>query len=120
MTLLCHKRHKTGESLDTTAGSGRAFAAILTPIEPTPNGIAVISGVRFSFAPRKSNRLRANLRRGIGFKEAPELFSRPFWLDQRSDVAEQFRAIVWVGDWQYSVIFEVREDDEGELLHLVT
>jgi len=76
--------------------------------------------MRFSFDPRKSRRLRASPRRGIGFEEARELFSRPYWLDQRSDVPEQYRAIGWVGDRLYSVIFEVREDEEGEILHLVT
>jgi uncharacterized DUF497 family protein len=76
--------------------------------------------MRFSFDPRKSQRLRANPRRGIGFEEAQEIFSRPYWLDQRSDVPEQYRAIGWVGDRLYSVIFEVREDKEGEILHLVT
>jgi hypothetical protein len=35
-------------------------------------------------------------------------------------VPEQYRAIGWVGDCLYTVIFEVREDDEGELYHLVT
>jgi len=74
----------------------------------------------FSFDPRKSRRLRANPRRGIGFEEAQELFSRPYWLDQRSEVPEQYRAIGWVGDRLYSVIFELREDEEGEILHLVT
>jgi uncharacterized DUF497 family protein len=49
-----------------------------------------------------------------------ELFSRPYWLDQRSDCPEQYRAIGWVGDRLFSVIFEVREDHEGEILHLVT
>ncbi len=76
--------------------------------------------MRFSFDPRKSQRLRANKRRGIGFEEAQELFSRPYWLDQRSDVPEQYVAIGWVGDRLYSVIFEVREDKDGEILHLVT
>ena len=76
--------------------------------------------IRFSFDPRKSRRPRANPRRGIGFEEAQELFSRPYWLDQRSDVREQYRAIGWVGDRLYSVIFEIREDEEGEILHLVT
>jgi uncharacterized DUF497 family protein len=76
--------------------------------------------MRFSFDPRKSQRLRANPRRGIGFEEARELFSRPYWLDQRADVPEQYRAIGWVGDRLYSVIFEAREDEEGEVLHLVT
>jgi len=76
--------------------------------------------VRFDFDPRKSRRLRSNPRRGIGFEEAQELFTRPYWLDQRSDVPEQYRAIGWVGDKLYSVIFEIRGDDEGEVLHLVT
>ena len=54
--------------------------------------------MRFSFDARKSRRLRANPKRGIGFEEAQELFDRPYWLDQRSDVPEQYRAIGWVGD----------------------
>jgi len=76
--------------------------------------------MRFSFDPRKSMRLRANRQRGIGFEEAQERFFRPYWLDQRSDVPEQYRAIRWVGGQLYSVIFEVREDAEGEIFHLVT
>ena len=48
------------------------------------------------------------------------LFSQPYWLDQRSDVAEQFLAVGCAGDRLYSVIFEVREDEEGEVWHLVT
>ena len=76
--------------------------------------------MRFSFDPRKSRRLRANPRRGIGFEQARELFSQPYWLDQRSEVPEQFLAVGWVGDRLYSVIFEFREDEEGEILHLVT
>ena len=76
--------------------------------------------MRFSFDPRKSKRLRANPKRGIGFEEAQEVFSRPYWLDRRSDVPEQFLAVGWVGDRLYSVIFEVREGQEGEILHLVT
>lgn len=76
--------------------------------------------MRFSFDPRKSQRLKANPRRGIGFEEAQELFSRPYCLDQRSDVPEQHCAIGWVGDRLYSIIFEVRTDNEGEILRLVT
>src|ERR1022692_4130739 len=52
--------------------------------------------MRFSFDLRKSRRLRANPRRGVGFEEARELFSQPYWLDQRSDVPEQFLAVGWV------------------------
>jgi uncharacterized DUF497 family protein len=76
--------------------------------------------MRFSFDPRKSKRLRTNPRRGIGFEEARELFPRPYWLDQRSDVPEQYVAIGLVGEKMYSVIFEIRKDEEGEMLHLVT
>ena len=73
--------------------------------------------MRFSFDARKSRRLRANPRRGIGFEEAQELFSRPYWLDQRLDVPEQYLAVVWVGDRLYSVIFEVRQEEGDEILH---
>ena len=76
--------------------------------------------MRFTFDPRKSNLLRANPRRGIGFEEAQELFLKPYWLDQRSDFPEQYLAIGWVGGRMYSVIFEFRRDEQGELLHLIT
>ena len=48
------------------------------------------------------------------------MFSRPYWLDRRSDVPEQYVAVGRVGDCLYSVIFEIREDEEGEILHLAT
>jgi uncharacterized DUF497 family protein len=76
--------------------------------------------MRFRFDERKSKRLRANPRRGIGFEEAQEIFSRPYYLDQRSDLPQQYRVVGWVGERLYSVIFEVREDDAGEYYHLVT
>jgi len=76
--------------------------------------------MRFTFDPKKSAKLRENPKRGIGFEEAQEVFSRSYWLDRRSDVPEQYVAIGWVKDRLYSVIFEFREDDEGEVLHLIT
>ncbi len=69
--------------------------------------------MRFSFDIRKSKRLRANPKRGIGFEEAQELFSQPYWLDQRSDVPEQYVAVGWVGERLYSVILEFREDEQA-------
>ena len=33
---------------------------------------------------------------------------------------EQYRAIGWVRGQLYSVVFEMREDEEGEYYHLVT
>lgn len=74
----------------------------------------------FDFDPRKSKKLRANPKRGIGFEEAQEIFTHPYYLDARLDVPEQYRAIGWVGDRIYSLIFEIRRDSEGEYYHLAT
>ena len=60
--------------------------------------------MRFDFDAQKSKRLRANPKRGIGFEEAREIFEQPYYLDQRSDMPEQYRAI----------------DEDGEYYHLVT
>jgi uncharacterized DUF497 family protein len=76
--------------------------------------------MRYHFDPHKSQRLRANPLRGIGFEESQEIFAHPYYLDQRSDTPEQYRAIGWVGHRLYSLIFEIREDEEGEFHHLVT
>jgi uncharacterized DUF497 family protein len=64
--------------------------------------------------------LRRNPKRGIGFEEAQEVWSHPYYLDRRSDDPEQLRAIGWVQGRLYSVIFEPRRDAEGEVHHLVT
>src|SRR6266849_6606949 len=100
------------------------WAGTLIEGKPRPQalpqcGITVIL-MRFHFDERKSARLRANPKRGIGFEEAQEVFSHPYYLDQRSDLPEQYRAIGWVGEQLYTVIFEVRQDEEGEYYHLVT
>jgi len=76
--------------------------------------------MRFRFDERKSSRLRANPKRGIGFEEAQEVFAHPFYLDCRPDWPEQYRAIGWAVGRLYAVIFEIREDRDGEYYHLVT
>jgi len=76
--------------------------------------------MRFHFDPRKSQRLRANPHRSIGFEEAQEIFARPYYLDHISDFPEQYPAIGWVGQRLYSLIFEIREDVDGEFYPLVT
>jgi uncharacterized DUF497 family protein len=76
--------------------------------------------VRFHFDPEKSELLRTNPKRGIGFEEAQALFDAEHIIDRRSDDPEQFRAIGWVEGTLYSVIYEVRHDKEGEFYHLVT
>ena len=76
--------------------------------------------MRFHFDAQKSRQLRANPRRGIGLEEAQEIFHHPYYIDQRSDFPEQYRAIGWVGERLYPLVIEFREDDEGEIYHLVT
>jgi uncharacterized DUF497 family protein len=76
--------------------------------------------MRFNFDVKKSERLRSNPKRGIGFEEAQQIFEHSYYLDQRSDMPEQYRAIGWVGERLYALIFEMREDKHGEYYHLVT
>ncbi len=76
--------------------------------------------VRFKFSHHKSSLLKKNPKRGIDFVEAQELWTHPYYLDQRSEVPEQYRAIGWVRGKLFSVIFEIREDSDGEYIHLVT
>ena len=76
--------------------------------------------MRFKFDKQKSEWLRNNPKRGIGFEEAQEIFAHPYYEDCRSDDPEQFRAIGWVMGQLYSLIYEVREDEEGEYCHQVT
>lgn len=76
--------------------------------------------MRFKYDKRKSETLRRNPARGIGFEEAQTIWETPYYLDQRSDEPEQWRAIGWVGDRLFTVIYEERTDREGEYLHLVT
>ncbi|GAJ11481.1 unnamed protein product [marine sediment metagenome] len=53
-------------------------------------------------------------------KKFKRFFNTHTYEDYRSDYPEQFRAIGWVQGKLYSVIYEVREDEEGEYYHLVT
>ncbi len=75
---------------------------------------------RFKFDNQKSALLRKNPKRGIGFEEAQQIWNHPYYEDYRSYIPEQFRVIGWVRGKLYSVIYEVREDSEGEYYHLVT
>jgi uncharacterized DUF497 family protein len=76
--------------------------------------------MRFKFDNRKSKNLKADPRRQIGFVEVQEIWAHPYYVDCRLDDPGQFRAIGWVKGKLFSVIYEVREDDEGEYYHLVT
>jgi len=77
--------------------------------------------MRFHFDPRKSRRLRENPRRGIGFEEAARDFCPPVL--PRSAVG-RVRTIprnrMGGENVCNSLIFEIREDEEGESYHLIT
>jgi len=49
--------------------------------------------MRFHFDKRKSKQLSVNPKRGIGFEQVQEIFSHPYYLDQRPDLPEQYRAM---------------------------
>ena len=68
----------------------------------------------------KDRKLRADSRRGMGFEVVAQIFAHPYFLDQKNDDPEQYRAIGFVNSQLVTLIFEHREDDEGEYYHLVT
>jgi uncharacterized DUF497 family protein len=76
--------------------------------------------MRFKCDEKKSERLRNDPRRKIGFEEVQEIWEHDHYVDCRSDDPAQFRAIGWVKNTLYSVIYEIREDKDGEYYHLVT
>jgi uncharacterized DUF497 family protein len=76
--------------------------------------------MRFRYDRKKSEKLKRDPRRKIGFKEVQEIWDHPHYVDCRADYPEQFRAIGWVKGNLYSVIYEIREDEDGEYNHLVT
>ncbi len=74
----------------------------------------------FKWDKNKNQRLMADRRRGLSFEMVSKLFSRSYYLDQKNDDPEQFRAIGIVGTKMITLIYECREDFEGEYYHLVT
>lgn len=76
--------------------------------------------MRFKYDKEKSKKLKKDHRRKVDFEEIQEIWEHFHYVDCRSDNPEQFRAIGWVRGKLYSVIYEVREDDDGEYYHLVT
>ena len=73
-----------------------------------------VTRIRFHIDVEKSKRLKATPERGIGFEEVRALFDAEHIIDRRSDDLEQFRAIGWVSGALYGVIYEVRQDADGE------
>jgi uncharacterized DUF497 family protein len=74
--------------------------------------------MRFNFDPAKSE---AVLRKhGISLEAVGEIFDQAYVLDRKRDDPEQYRAIGWCRGNLYSVIFELRRDEDGEYAHLIT
>jgi len=78
------------------------------------------TGLRFHFDERKDQELRKNPERGIGFKDAEEIFVHFYYLSYRRENPEQFCATGWARGKLYSLVYEIRRDVEGEYYHLVT
>ncbi len=76
--------------------------------------------MRIKFDKKKSQQLRNDPRRKIGFEEAQELFNQVFIEDQHIDYPNQWRATGWVQRELYTIVYEEREDKDGEYYHLVT
>ena len=74
--------------------------------------------MRFAFDKNKSRVVTQ--KHGISLKEAEAIFDQVHVIDRKRDVPEQFRAIGWSKGRLCSVIFEIRQDEEGDYYHLVT
>ena len=74
--------------------------------------------MRFKFDPAKSREVRR--KHGVSLEDAREIFDQVYLVDQKCDDPEQFRAIGWCRSRLCSVVFEIRQDRDGEFYHLVT
>ncbi len=76
--------------------------------------------MRFKYDIKKSEQLRKNPKRGIGFDDVRELFEHYYYEDMRCDDPNQYSATGWVRGKLYTVIYEPRFDNEGLYYHLAT
>ena len=74
--------------------------------------------MRFEFDREKSRDVKR--KHGVSLKEAQDIFDQVYLVDRKNDDPEQFRAIGWCRGLLCSVIFEIRQDREGEYYYLVT
>lgn len=74
--------------------------------------------MRFRFDASKSREVRR--KHGVSLSEVRDVFDQVYIVDRKNDDSEQYRAIGWCGGRLCSVIYEVRQDSEGEYYHLVT
>jgi uncharacterized DUF497 family protein len=74
--------------------------------------------MRCDFDREKSRNVKR--KRGVSLEEAEEIFDQAYLVDQRRDTPEQFRAIGWCSGRLCSVIFEVRQDPQGQYYRPIT
>ena len=74
--------------------------------------------IRVYFDKRKSQKVKK--KHGVSLDEAQEIFDQVYIVDQKRDDPEQFRAIGWGRGRLCSLIFEIRNDTDGEYHHLIT
>ena len=74
--------------------------------------------IRLEFDKEKSRLVKR--KHGISLKEACEIFDQVYLVDQKSDDPEQFRAIGWSRGCLSAVVFEIKNDSEGEYYRLIT
>ena len=76
--------------------------------------------MRFHFDERKSSRLRANPKRGVGFEKCRRFSPTQYYLTTARIVPSSTeRSAGWKNGCTL-LFFEVRKDEEGEYYHLVT
>ena len=71
------------------------------------------------FDKKKSEQLRNDPRRKIGFEEAQELFDNVFIEDQHIAYPHQWRATGWVRGELYTIVYEERKDKDGDTITLL-
>lgn len=84
------------------------------------NCYILCSIMKFKYDTKKSDHLRNNPKRGIGFEEVQEIFEHFYYEDLRKDDPAQYRATGWAGGKLFTVIYEHRNDSQGIYYHLVT
>jgi len=74
--------------------------------------------MRFDWDDHKSQLLKQN--RGYSLEEVTSVLAGEYVEEVKRDDPEQFIAIGYLGNVLLSVIYEVRYDDEGEYIWLIT
>lgn len=74
--------------------------------------------MRFRFDAAKNAEVER--KHGVSLEEAQEIFEQAHLVDRKNDDPEHFRAIGWSRGRLCSVVFEIRNNADGEYCHLIT